>query len=432
MGAVIAAFAVTFAFVVGAVPSAQAAGTVRLTSAADTVAPTVPGGFGSSINCALVVTLHWTASTDDVGVIGYDVYRSISNGPFTFVRTTSTTSFTESLLGLVKYQVRARDAAGNVSGFTAVVNVVPPPCPFPQDQQAPTTPGPISFSITCALVVTLSWGASTDNVAVIGYDVYRSTNNGPFISVATTPTTSFTESLLGVVKYQVRARDTSGNVSAFTAAALAVPPPCPPPPDTQPPTTPGTPTASGTTGSATTLTWAASTDNRYVTGYDIYRAPGATGGTFAPVGTSTTNTFTDTGLAAGATYRYQVRARDAAGNVSAFSAAVAVTTPAGGCSATLVLQTGWYNGYVMQPNAVTNTGTSVLNGWTVTFTLPAGHTITGSWNAVVTVAGQTVTARGIAGQNAVLGAGATTTWGLQAGRPDGTTAVPSGAACTSP
>jgi chitodextrinase len=431
VGAVIAALAMTFAFVVAAAPSAQASSTGRLTADADTVAPTVPGAFGYSINCALVVTLHWTASTDDVGVTGYDVYRSINDGPFTLVRTTPTTSFAESLLGLVKYQVRARDAAGNVSSFTAVANIVPPPCPFPQDTQPPTTPGAISVSITCALVVTLNWGASTDNVAVIGYDVYRSTNNGPFISVATTPTTSFTETLLGVVKYQVRARDTSGNISAFTAAALAVPPPCPPPPDTQPPTTPGTPTSSGTTGSATTLTWTASTDNVHVTGYDIYRAPGASG-TFTSVGTAPTNTFTDTGLAAGATYSYQVRARDAAGNASAFSPTVTVTTPAGGCSATLARQAGWYNGYTMQPNTVINTGTSTLNGWTVTFTLPAGHTITASWNAVVTVTGQTVTARGIAGQNAIVGPGATTTWGFQARRPDGSTAVPTGAACTSP
>ncbi|GAA4254494.1 hypothetical protein GCM10022255_059410 [Dactylosporangium darangshiense] len=229
MGAAIAACAVTFAFVVAAAPSAQAASTVRLTPAADTIAPTVPGAFGGSINCALVLTLHWTASTDNVGVIGYDVYRSVNNAPFTFVRTTSTTSFTESLLGVVKYQVRARDAAGNVSGFTAVANIVPPPCPAPQDRQPPTTPGAITLSITCALVVTLNWGASTDNVRVIGYDVYRSINNGPFTSVATTPTTSFTDSLLGIAKYQVRARDTSGNVSAFTAAVLAVPPPCPAP-----------------------------------------------------------------------------------------------------------------------------------------------------------------------------------------------------------
>jgi chitodextrinase len=305
----------TFAFVVAGAPSAQAA---------DTAPPSVPGDFVGSINCALVLTLHWTASTDDVGVTGYDVFRSTSNGPFTFVRTTPTTSFTESLTGVVKYQVRARDAAGNVSAFTAAANIIPPPCPAPQDRQPPTTPGPIIVSINCALVVTLNWGASTDNVAIYGYDVYRSINNGPFTSVATTPTTTFTESLLGIVKYQVRARDTSANVSAFTAAVMAVPPPCPLP--DPPPTTPGTPSASGTTRSSTTLTWAASTDDRQVTGYDIYRAPGATGGTSVQVGWSTTNAFTDTGLTAGTTYRYQVRARDSAGNVSAFSATLTVTT----------------------------------------------------------------------------------------------------------
>jgi chitodextrinase len=313
---IIAAFALTFVFVMAGAPSAQAA---------DTAPPTIPADFVGSINCALVLTLHWTASTDDVGVTGYDVFRSTSNGPFTFVRTTPATSFTESLTGVVKYQVRARDAAGNVSGFTAVANIVPPPCAAPQDRQPPTTPGPLSVSVTCALVVTLNWGASTDNVAIYGYDVYRSINNGPFTSVAEAPATSFTESLLGVVWYQVRARDTSANVSAFTAAVMAVPPPCPPP-DTQPPTTPGTPTASGTTRSATTLTWAPSTDNRVVAGYDIYRAPGSVGGAFAQVGTSSTNSFTDTGLTARTTYRYQVRARDGAGNVSTFSATLVVTT----------------------------------------------------------------------------------------------------------
>jgi chitodextrinase len=429
--AVIAAFAMTFTFVLATVPNAQAASKVPVAAAADTAAPTVPGDFGASINCALVVTLHWTASTDDVGVTGYDVYRSIDNAPFALVRTTSTTTFTESLLGIVKYQVRARDAAGNASGFTAVANIVPPPCQAPRDTQPPSTPGGIIPSVGCTLVVTLNWGASTDNVAVIGYDVYRSINNGPFSSVATTSATTFTESLLGIVKYQVRARDTSANVSAFTAAVQVVPPPCPPP-DTQPPTTPGTPTASGTTASATTLTWSASTDNLNVTGYDIYRAPGPTGDTFAPVGTSAYTAFTDAGLTTGTTYRYEIRARDAAGNVSAFSPAVAVTPSAGGCTASLNVQTSWYNGYVMQPNTVTNNGSSDLNGWTVTFTLPPGHTITGSWNAVVTVTGQTVTVRGIVGQNAILGAGATTTWGLRAKRPAGDSALPSGGVCASP
>ena len=311
------AVAMTVALVIAGPPSAHAA---------DTSAPTVPSDFGGSINCALVLTLHWSASTDDVGVAGYDVFRSVNNEPFAFVRTTPATTFSESLQGIVKYQVRARDAAGNISAFTAPASIIPPPCPAPADRQAPTTPGAISISVSCPAAVTLNWGASTDNVAVIGYDVYRSLNNGPFTSVATTPTTTFTEPMLGIVQYEVRARDTSANVSAFTAAVTVVPPPCPAP-DTQPPTTPGTPIASGATRSSTTLTWAPSTDNIHVTGYDIYRA--TAGGTFAQVGTAATNSFTDTGLAPRTTYRYQVRARDAAGNVSAFSAAVTITTRRG-------------------------------------------------------------------------------------------------------
>jgi lysophospholipase L1-like esterase len=114
------------------------------------------------------------------------------------------------------------------------------------------------------------------------------------------------------------------------------------------------------------------------------------------------------------------------------SASSASAGGAGACTATLTVQTAWGNGYVMNPNTVTNTGSVTLNGWTVTFILPTGHTLTGSWNATVTVTGQTVTARGIPGQNATLAAGTGTVWGLQASRPDNTTAIPSTATCTSP
>ncbi|WP_230686343.1 GDSL-type esterase/lipase family protein [Catellatospora vulcania] len=302
----------------------------------------------------------------------------------------------------------------------------------PGDTTPPTTPTGFTATVDCSLRVTLRWTASTDNAAVTGYDVFRSANGAAFISIGTATATSFSDTLSGMYQYQVRARDAAGNTSGFTAPVSVVPPPCPPQ-DTQPPTTPGTPTASATTATSATLAWTASTDNVRVTGYDVYRAPGS-GGSFALVGTSPTSSFTDSGLSAATTYRYQVRARDAAGNASTFSAAATVQTAGGtaGCSATLTLQTGWGGGYVMQPNTVTNTGAAAISGWTVTFTLPAGHTVTGSWNATVTVSGQTVTARGIAGQNATLGAGAGTTWGFQASRPGGDTTVPSTVSCTSP
>ncbi|MES1263658.1 MAG: cellulose binding domain-containing protein, partial [Peristeroidobacter soli] len=172
-----------------------------------------------------------------------------------------------------------------------------------------------------------------------------------------------------------------------------------------------------------------------VTGYQILRAPGASGGTFTQVATSTTNSYVNTGLTANTTYRYQVRATDAAGLVSAVSNTVTATTQTGGggggCSVTPTVQTQWQTGYVIEPSRVTNTGTATINSWTVTFTLPAGHTVIGSWNAVLTVNGQTVTARN-APHNGTVAAGGNTAFGFQVSRPNGNTLLPTGYACATP
>ncbi|HEX4818183.1 MAG TPA: cellulose binding domain-containing protein, partial [Nonomuraea sp.] len=203
--------------------------------------------------------------------------------------------------------------------------------------------------------------------------------------------------------------------------------------DTTPPTAPTGLTASGTTSTATALTWTASTDDTGVAGYDVLRAPGASGGTFAQVGTSATTSYSDAGLTPSTTYRYQVRARDAAGNTSPVSGTAQVTTQpgssTGGCAATATVQTQWSNGYVIQPLTIANTGTSAVNGWTVTVTLPAGHTLTGSWNGTATVSGQTVTIRNVSHNGAIAPGGSITSVGFQASRPNGDTALPSGYTC---
>lgn len=103
----------------------------------------------------------------------------------------------------------------------------------------------------------------------------------------------------------------------------------------------------------------------------------------------------------------------------------------GGCSAVPTVQTSWDTGYVIQPLTITNTGSATINSWTVTATLPAGHVLTGSWNAVVTQSGQTVTFKPV-GYNGTLAPGASTTSvGFQASRPSGNTALPS-YTCTTP
>jgi mannan endo-1,4-beta-mannosidase len=198
--------------------------------------------------------------------------------------------------------------------------------------------------------------------------------------------------------------------------------------DNQAPTTPGTPTTSGITSSAVTLSWAASTDNVRVTGYDIFRATGATSTTFTSVGTSTTTTFTNTNLAASTPYRYQIRARDAAGNLSAFSVPVSVTTSAGtggngGCTATYTITNQWSGtpGGFLTDIVVTN-GTTASVGWTVTWTFANGQTITNLWNGQDTPSGATHSVRNQP-YNGSLGPNQTASFGFQ-GTWNGTNSIP--------
>ena len=91
--------------------------------------------------------------------------------------------------------------------------------------------------------------------------------------------------------------------------------------DTTVPTVPGNLAATTPTATSVKLTWAASTDNLAIGGYDVFRD----GASLASVGAVLT--YTDSTVLAGSTHTYQVRARDTAGNVSALSSTVSATTP---------------------------------------------------------------------------------------------------------
>ncbi|MEV0534837.1 glycoside hydrolase family 6 protein [Kitasatospora sp. NPDC050463] len=90
-------------------------------SAGDTTPPSTPAGLRSTAATATTVSLAWTASTDNVGVTGYDVYR---NG--TAVGSTSGATFTDTGLTAstaYRYTVVAHDAAGNASAASAALTV---------------------------------------------------------------------------------------------------------------------------------------------------------------------------------------------------------------------------------------------------------------------------------------------------------------------
>lgn len=106
-------------------------------------------------------------------------------------------------------------------------------------------------------------------------------------------------------------------------------PPPPPPADTTPPTPPGNLTATALGPNQVSLAWQAATDNVAVTGYDVYRGVvGDPDQSLLLVDTvaGTITTYSDT-VAPATNYQYQLRARDAANNVSAPSNTAAATTP---------------------------------------------------------------------------------------------------------
>ncbi|MFF2372427.1 lytic polysaccharide monooxygenase [Agromyces sp. NPDC058110] len=103
-----------------------------------------------------------------------------------------------------------------------------------------------------------------------------------------------------------------------------VPPTTPPGPDTQAPTAPTGLHTMSVTASGVDLMWTASTDDRAVAGYRVERATAT--GAFAQIAQVTGTSRADSGLAASTAYRYRVAAVDAAGNVSAYSSVLQVTT----------------------------------------------------------------------------------------------------------
>lgn len=117
-----------------------------------------------------------------------------------------------------------------------------------------------------------------------------------------------------------KAYDAAGNVGTSAIVDVTVSNVA----DVTPPTAPGNLTASAPGKRKISLSWTASTDNVGVTGYQIWRSSSPTG-TFTQIATTTATTYTNSGLTSGSTWYYQVKATDAAGNVSAASNTASAT-----------------------------------------------------------------------------------------------------------
>ena len=172
----------------------------------DTVAPTAPT-LAASGTTQTTTSLSWSGATDNVVVTGYDVYK---NG--VLLASTAATSY--AVTGLTAatsyaFTVKAKDAAGNVSVASNSVNVTTlAPAP---DTTAPAAPTNLAASGTTVSSTNLTWTASTDNVAVTGYDVYQNS-----VLIASVGATTYAVTGLAAATtytFYVIAKDAAGNVS---------------------------------------------------------------------------------------------------------------------------------------------------------------------------------------------------------------------------
>ncbi|MBR9913481.1 MAG: DUF5011 domain-containing protein [Algicola sp.] len=173
----------------------------------DTQAPTAPTNLTASNTTQTTTDLNWNASTDNIGVVSYNVYQdgglvaNISGTSYGVTGLSPNTNY--------DFYVIALDAAGNASPSSNIANVT---TLNPPDTQAPSAPTNLTASNTTEASTDLNWNASSDNVGVTGYDVYQ---DGNLISNVSNTTYQVT-GLLPSTNYgfYVVAKDAAGNSSS--------------------------------------------------------------------------------------------------------------------------------------------------------------------------------------------------------------------------
>ncbi|KKR45511.1 MAG: Alpha amylase catalytic region [Parcubacteria group bacterium GW2011_GWA2_40_14] len=321
-------------------------GTITTTTAtsatSDTTLPSVPAGLVVSIVSGSQINLTWTASTDNVAVTGYKIYRGGTQISTTAALATSTTiSYSDTSLQastVYSYTVAAYDAVGNNSAQSTSVSattlsLTPPVSTLPD---APTitsiTPHvPIALNQYFISSVTLQWNAVTNPTSYLTYyKAWRRLGSGDWLYWANTQQTTFPDLNLGrgTYYYYVNACHTTtesplvlvtdncspnSNIMTVTLAGGG---------NASDTTSPGAPTgltASIVNSDSPYISWTAGTDDVGVAGYNIYR-----NGTYlmSVMGTA----VIDGTVSRSTTSSYTVAAYDAAGNISVQSSAVSPAT----------------------------------------------------------------------------------------------------------
>jgi glucose/arabinose dehydrogenase len=178
----------------------------------DTTPPSAPSNVAIANLACTSANLSWVGSTDNVGVVAYDVYRD-GQRLITVDGNARSAALTLTPGARWGIYVNARDAAGNASQASPSLVVNVPQCSV--DTQPPTVPTGLNGT-AAGTTATLGWRAATDNIGVASYDIYRDD-----VKVGNTPNLNYTDSGLAANKtfrYAVAARDAQNNVSARSAS----------------------------------------------------------------------------------------------------------------------------------------------------------------------------------------------------------------------
>ena len=196
------------------------------TGVADTTPPSVPQNVSAVATSPTAVTVTWSPSTDNVSVYGYTVYRNGTLIQTVFAPTTTINDGGLTASTTYSYTVAAFDNASppNVSAQSNPGMVT---TPATADTTPPSVPQNVSATATSPTTTTIMWSASSDNVAVGGYKVYR---GGTQIGTVSAPTTTYNDTGLTAnttYSYTVAAYDVAtptANVSAQSSASSVTTP----------------------------------------------------------------------------------------------------------------------------------------------------------------------------------------------------------------
>jgi len=189
----------------------------------DVESPTTPSALAASVINTSDVELTWAAAEDNVEVVGYTIYRdaaaitTVSGSTLSFIDTNLTPATT------YQYSIDAFDVAGNRSPLSTSIEVSLPS----NDQEPPSTPIGLTATAVSQTQIDLNWVASSDNVGVSGYVIYR---DGQILTTVPSSTLNFQDLSVQAnttYSYTIMSFDLAGNYSSLSEPVQATTPDLP-------------------------------------------------------------------------------------------------------------------------------------------------------------------------------------------------------------